>query len=113
MEKIRFVPEDLKNDQLNFIYERVQKNWSDQAISDDFKSKGVTSLSKTDIKRIKKQYKLEKQDLNMQKVVVTDFDMPFSSMMNFMLKWVLASIPAFIILVLFFYTVGMFLGLIF
>ena len=32
------------------------------------------------------------------KVVVSNFDMSFSSMVNFMVKWVLASIPAFIIL---------------
>lgn len=35
-------------------------------------------------------------------VVVVDFQMTFGSMVNFMLKWALASIPAFIILVLFF-----------
>jgi hypothetical protein len=29
---------------------------------------------------------------------VVDFDMPFFSMMNFMLKWAIASIPAAIIL---------------
>jgi hypothetical protein len=31
-------------------------------------------------------------------VVVTDIDMPFLSMVTFMVKWVLASIPAFLIL---------------
>jgi hypothetical protein len=33
-----------------------------------------------------------------QKVVVTDIRMPFWSMVIFMVKWVVASIPAFIIL---------------
>ena len=31
-------------------------------------------------------------------VVVTDIQMPFSSMVVFMVKWVLAAIPAFLIL---------------
>lgn len=34
-------------------------------------------------------------------VVVTDIRMPFGSMVAFMVKWTLASIPAFIILALF------------
>ena len=34
------------------------------------------------------------------RVTVTDVDMPFMSMVTFMVKWVLASIPAFIILAL-------------
>ena len=33
-----------------------------------------------------------------KRVVVIDFSMPFLSMMIFMIKWVIASIPAFIIL---------------
>ena len=35
---------------------------------------------------------------NEKRVVVTDIRMPFLSMMIFMIKWVIASIPAFIIL---------------
>lgn len=35
---------------------------------------------------------------NSQPVVVTDIDMPFGSMVVFMVKWALASIPAIIIL---------------
>jgi len=34
-----------------------------------------------------------------QKVSITDVDMPFGSMVVFILKWTLASIPAMIILV--------------
>ena len=34
-----------------------------------------------------------------QKVTVTDIDMPFSSMVVFMVKWALAAIPAMLILV--------------
>lgn len=35
-----------------------------------------------------------------QMVIVTDIDMPFMSMMSFMIKWMLASIPAVIILMI-------------
>lgn len=35
-----------------------------------------------------------------QMVIVTDIDMPFMSMVSFMIKWVLASIPAVIILMI-------------
>jgi len=35
-----------------------------------------------------------------QKVTVTDIDMPFGSMIIFMAKWAIASIPAFTILLL-------------
>ena len=35
----------------------------------------------------------------MTAVVVKDFDMPFGSMVSFMVKWAIAAIPAFIILV--------------
>ena len=37
---------------------------------------------------------------NNQNVTVTDIKMPFGSMVEFMVKWVIASIPAFIILFL-------------
>lgn len=37
-------------------------------------------------------------DQENQYVVVTDISMPFMSMVVFMVKWVVASIPAFIIL---------------
>jgi hypothetical protein len=31
-------------------------------------------------------------------IVVRDFDMPFGSMVGFMIKWAIAAIPAFIVL---------------
>lgn len=37
-----------------------------------------------------------------QRVVVTNFDMPFGSMVGFIIKWTLASIPAMMILGLLF-----------
>lgn len=41
-----------------------------------------------------------------QKVVVTDVDMPFFSMVGFMVKWALAAIPALLILFLFAAAIG-------
>ena len=35
-----------------------------------------------------------------QEVIVTDIKMPFGSMVEFMVKWAIASIPAFIILII-------------
>jgi hypothetical protein len=35
---------------------------------------------------------------SLREVVVTDIDMPFGSMVRFMVKWAIASIPALIIL---------------
>ena len=43
-------------------------------------------------------------------VIVTDIRMKFSSMVEFMVMWVFASIPALIILGFFFGVVGLFLG---
>ena len=48
-----------------------------------------------------------------QNVIVTDIQMPFSSMIVFMVKWAIASIPAMIILFIAFGLVSVFLGGIF
>lgn len=37
-------------------------------------------------------------NINKQEVIVTDIRMPFVSMVHFMVKWALATIPAMIIL---------------
>ena len=50
----------------------------------------------------------ELDQLDDRKVIVTDIQMPFGSMVVFMVKWVIASIPALIILAIlaFFATLG-------
>jgi hypothetical protein len=48
-----------------------------------------------------------------QRVIVTDVDMPFGSMVVFIIKWTIASIPALILLWLIFIAVFVVLGLIF
>ncbi len=45
-----------------------------------------------------------------QEVVVTNIKMPFTSMVLFMIKWVIASIPAFIILSILFGLISLFFG---
>lgn len=41
-----------------------------------------------------------------QSVVVTDIDMPFWSMVGFMIKWAIAAIPAMIVLFILFSIIG-------
>jgi hypothetical protein len=43
-------------------------------------------------------------------VVVTDFDMPFGSMVSFMVRWAIAAIPAVIILFVIFAVLGSVMG---
>lgn len=48
-----------------------------------------------------------------QRVSVIDIDMPFGSMVSFMIKWAFAAIPAFIIIGAAFFMIGMVLGILF
>jgi hypothetical protein len=45
-----------------------------------------------------------------QPVLVTDFQMPFASMVGFMVKWAIAAIPVIIILFFIFAVLGAVLG---
>jgi len=56
---------------------------------------------------------VEKLECFRQEVVITDFKMPFGSMVVFMVKWAIASIPALIILFLAFSVLSLFFGGIF
>jgi len=47
---------------------------------------------------------------SIQSVVITDIKIPFESMVVFMVKWAIASIPAFIILSIIFSVIFVFLG---
>jgi len=55
--------------------------------------------------------RLEVSKDNNQNVTVTDIKMPFGSMVEFMVKWAIASIPAFIILILIGFLVAGILGI--
>ena len=53
-----------------------------------------------DVKVDVKPHEAIKNQSNSQNVTITDIKMPFGSMVEFMVKWAIASIPAFIILLL-------------
>jgi len=51
-------------------------------------------------------------DNETQKVVVTDIKMPFFSMVVFMIKWMLAAIPAFIVIAIIVAVLSMGIGMV-
>ena len=53
---------------------------------------------------------VDKNNKGTQTVKVSDFDMPFGSMIVFMVKWAIASIPALLILMVLFFIFGGFLA---
>lgn len=53
---------------------------------------------------------VNKDGHDVQTVVITDIHMPFGSMVAFMVKWVIASIPAFIIMSIIFSAIVMVMG---
>ena len=61
-----------------------------------------TVKAKADIeaaeKKVEEEYVGPQQEIEEKSVHVKSFDMPFGDMVGFMVKWALASIPAFIIL---------------
>ena len=63
--------------------------------------------------KIKKVYKTNLLENNKQEIIVTDIKMPFMSMVVFMVKFAIASIPAFIILSIIFAILGAVFGGIF
>ena len=52
----------------------------------------------------------ENNEVLKESVIVTDFNMPFFSMVLFMVKWAIASIPAMIILFVAFSIMSIFIG---
>ena len=62
----------------------------------------VITEPKTEINEMAANDSSTSQSRSTQKVEVTNIDMPFENMVGFMIKWALASIPAFIILFIIF-----------
>ena len=62
----------------------------------------VITEPKTEINEMAANDSSTSQSHSIQKVEVTNIDMPFENMVGFMVKWALASIPAFIILAIIF-----------
>jgi len=72
-------------------------------------------MSDTSQMKSKGEYKDGKKDGNWtaQTVKISDINIPFDSMVIFMVKWVIASIPAIIILMILFAIFGGFFALLF
>ncbi len=62
------------------------------------KTEPLTKEEKEAVEQRNQRRKEQQQKIEDQSVHVISFDMPFGDMVGFMVKWALASIPAFIIL---------------
>ncbi len=62
------------------------------------KTETLTKNEKETVEQRKQRRNEQQQKIEDQSVHVISFDMPFGDMVSFMIKWALASIPAFIIL---------------
>jgi len=115
----KFVNDKNANQQILKIYGMVQAGSNDAEIAIKLNELGIKNLKKDngqwdplDIKNLREQFKLDTDnpvtikdiplnssvDNKAQNVVVTDIQMPFESMVFFMIKWAIATIPAVIIL---------------
>ncbi len=113
-----YVQDAHANKQINTIASFVEDGLSDSEITEKLSNIGFRNLARgdgswsaSDIKGLREQFKLnivegfnaadqkETRDLNKApEVSLVDIKMPFSSMVIFMVKWAIASIPAIIIL---------------
>ena len=66
-----------------------------------------------DVIRVEKKYQEKQHRIEEKSVHVKSFDMPFGDMVMFMVKWAIASIPAFIILFIIFGILFLIFGSIF
>jgi len=92
---------EIENNFCSVCYKVVDKN------ADKVKKGGYDSVSSEETKE---NDKAKIDNKNLQNVVVTDIKMPFSSMVEFMVKWAIASIPALIILFIIGFFVASFFG---
>ncbi len=115
-----YVQDAHANKQINTIASFVEDGLSDSEITEKLLSIGFRNLARddgnwsaTDIKGLRDQFNLntaygfnpanQKEEAGFKKtseVSLVDIKMPFSSMVIFMVKWAIASIPAIIILLL-------------
>ena len=111
----RFKCENCSED-INYMHQSIKKGDEYKCshckhvgkITSDMKIEEVGKYESPISKGLKTAIKKAKSD-KPQKVIVTDISMPFGSMVSFMVKWSIASIPALIILFL----IGLFLVTIF
>lgn len=115
-----YVQDAHANKQINMIASFVEDGLSDSEITEKLLNIGFRNLARSDgswsasdIKGLREQFKLnivegfnavsQKENASTNKtpeVSLVDIKMPFSSMVIFMVKWAIASIPAIIILLL-------------
>lgn len=115
-----FVSDSEANLQINTIYDYVKRKYKSEAIVVELERRGIQHInssdgrwSEKDIVDICQKFRLDTDSPRLMlqnnsqtsvlsgisEVVITDIKMPFSSMIVFMIKWALASIPALIILI--------------
>tara|TARA_B100000586_G_C19869349_1_gene326129 strand:- start:4 stop:357 length:354 start_codon:yes stop_codon:yes gene_type:complete len=77
---------------------------SEEAVIHDYCFNKFLASRKAKLEKIVEQQEKNEaatlQEIKDKSVYVKSFDMPFGNMVGFMIKWALASIPAFIILVM-------------
>jgi len=115
-----YVQDAHANKQINTIASFVEDGLSDSEITEKLLNIGFRNLARgdgswsaSDIKGLREQFKLnivegfnvvsQKDNVVFNKtseVSLVDIKMPFSSMVIFMVKWAIASIPAIVILLL-------------
>jgi len=117
-----FVRDERANRQLNFIYSLVQKGLSPKQVANDLNAQGIKKLDVADtpwveseIRAAIKTFSLKKKNHvrvedQSQKVSITDIEMPFLSMVFFMVKWAIASIPALAILIIIGFLLSVLMG---
>ena len=74
------------------------------------KEVSLSVKAKKNIENDKVGQSITNNTIEIREVVVTDIDMPFWSMVYFMIKWVVASIPAAVILSIFIFVLMSVLG---
>jgi hypothetical protein len=86
--------------QIRFFFNREKlvrflQEYDDEKFQKDLESKVKPKAEKSKPQR---EPVISQKIVEVKKVIITDIQMPFNSMVTFMVKWAIASIPAFIIL---------------
>ena len=90
-------PEKFGGKKSETVEEVEESNQSGPTIGDFLEVMKEKTNEESEEQRIEEHSKLQKE-INDKSVYVKGFSMPFGEMVEFMVKWAIASIPAFIIL---------------
>jgi hypothetical protein len=100
--------------QIRYLFSERQfikflQDYDEDKFQNDFESRKTIRLEKNKSQRDKV---LTQTIIQVKEVVITDIQMPFNSMVFFMIKWTIASIPAAILLsILFYLAIALFGGI--